>query len=275
MKRVIVLVLMFLLALTAFSQSLVIKGSNTVYPVAQVWAEEFKKEHPDVNITLEGAGSSTGIKALFNNQTDIANASRWLKDSELKLMNEEGRYFVPFIVGYDGIAVIVNPSLPLDSITTDQLKKLYTGEITNWSQIDPELPNTRVVLYSRDTASGTFEYFVESVLEGERLVPYTQMLPSNRAEVEQVSQNKYAIGYVGMAYVTDEVKALKVNSVEPSLRNVNSGEYPISRPLFMFLEATNGLPKGLAWEFLQFGLSPKGQSLILDVGYVNAYGTDK
>jgi phosphate transport system substrate-binding protein len=275
MKRVIVLVLMFLLALTAFSQSLVIKGSNTVYPVAQVWAEEFKKEHPDVNITLEGAGSSTGIKALFNNQTDIANASRWLKDSELKLMNEEGRYFVPFIVGYDGIAVIVNPSLPLDSITTDQLKKLYTGEITNWSQIDPELPNTRVVLYSRDTASGTFEYFVESVLEGERLVPYTQMLPSNRAEVEQVSQNKYAIGYVGMAYVTDEVKALKVNSVEPSLRNVNSGEYPISRPLFMFLEATNGLPKGLAWEFLQFGLSPKGQSLILDVGYVNADGTDK
>jgi phosphate transport system substrate-binding protein len=275
MKRVIVLVLMFLLALTAFSQSLVIKGSNTVYPVAQVWAEEFKKEHPDVNITLEGAGSSTGIKALFNNQTDIANASRWLKDSELKLMNEEGRYFVPFIVGYDGIAVIVNPSLPLDSITTDQLKKLYTGEITNWSQIDPELPNTRVVLYSRDTASGTFEYFVESVLEGERLVPYTQMLPSNRAEVEQVSQNKYAIGYVGMAYVTDEVKALKVNSVEPSLRNVNSGEYPISRPLFMFLEATNGLPKGLAWEFLQFGLSPKGQSLVLDVGYVNAYGTDK
>jgi phosphate transport system substrate-binding protein len=275
MKRVIVLVLMFLLALTAFSQSLVIKGSNTVYPVAQVWAEEFKKEHPDVNITLEGAGSSTGIKALFNNQTDIANASRWLKDSELKLMNEEGRYFVPFIVGYDGIAVIVNPSLPLDSITTDQLKKLYTGEITNWSQIDPELPNTRVVLYSRDTASGTFEYFVESVLEGERLVPYTQMLPSNRAEVEQVSQNTYAIGYVGMAYVTDEVKALKVNSVEPSLRNVNSGEYPISRPLFMFLEATNGLPKGLAWEFLQFGLSPKGQSLILDVGYVNAYGTDK
>ncbi|MGC9383695.1 MAG: PstS family phosphate ABC transporter substrate-binding protein [Kosmotogaceae bacterium] len=275
MKRVIVLVLMFLLALTAFSQSLVIKGSNTVYPVAQVWAEEFKKEHPDVNITLEGAGSSTGIKALFNNQTDIANASRWLKDSELKLMNEEGRFFVPFIVGYDGIAVIVNPSLPLDSITTDQLKKLYTGEITNWSQIDPELPNTRVVLYSRDTASGTFEYFVESVLEGERLVPYTQMLPSNRAEVVQVSQNESAIGYVGMAYVTDEVKALKVNSVEPSLKNVNSGEYPISRPLFMFLEATNGLPKGLAWEFLQFGLSPKGQSLVLDVGYVNAYGTDK
>jgi phosphate transport system substrate-binding protein len=101
------------------------------------------------------------------------------------------------------------------------------------------------------------------------------MLPSNRAEVEQVSQNENAIGYVGMAYVTDEVKALKVNSVEPSLKNVNSGEYPISRPLFMFLEATNGLPKGLAWEFLQFGLSPKGQSLVLDVGYVNAYGTDK
>jgi phosphate transport system substrate-binding protein len=275
MKKIVLMVTVVLLGLFTFSQTLVIKGSNTVYPVAQAWAEQFQKEHPDVSITLEGAGSSTGIKALFNNQTDIANASRWLKDSELKLMNEEGRYFVPFIIGYDGIAIIVNPSLPLDSITTDQLKKLYTGEITNWSQIDPELPSTRIVLYSRDTASGTYEYFVESVLEGERLVPYTQMLPSNRAEVEQVSQNENAIGYVGMAYVTDEVKALKVNSVEPSLKNVNSGEYPISRPLFMFLEATNGLPKGLAWEFLQFGLSPKGQSLVLDVGYVNAYGTDK
>jgi phosphate transport system substrate-binding protein len=275
MKKIVLMVTVVLLGLFTFSQTLVIKGSNTVYPVAQAWAEQFQKEHPDVSITLEGAGSSTGIKALFNNQTDIANASRWLKDSELKLMNEEGRYFVPFIIGYDGIAIIVNPSLPLDSITTDQLKKLYTGEITNWSQIDPELPSTRIVLYSRDTASGTYEYFVESVLEGERLVPYTQMLPSNRAEVEQVSQNENAIGYVGMAYVTDEVKALKVNSVEPSLKNVNSGEYPISRPLFMFLEATNGLPKGLAWEFLQFGLSPKGQSLVLDVGYVNAYGMDK
>jgi phosphate transport system substrate-binding protein len=275
MKKIVLMVTVVLLGLFTFSQTLVIKGSNTVYPVAQAWAEQFQKEHPDVSITLEGAGSSTGIKALFNNQTDIANASRWLKDSELTLMNEEGRYFVPFIIGYDGIAIIVNPSLPLDSITTDQLKKLYTGEITNWSQIDPELPSTRIVLYSRDTASGTYEYFVESVLEGERLVPYTQMLPSNRAEVEQVSQNENAIGYVGMAYVTDEVKALKVNSVEPSLKNVNSGEYPISRPLFMFLEATNGLPKGLAWEFLQFGLSPKGQSLVLDVGYVNAYGTDK
>jgi phosphate transport system substrate-binding protein len=275
MKKIVLMVTVVLLGLFTFSQTLVIKGSNTVYPVAQAWAEQFQKEHPDVSITLEGAGSSTGIKALFNNQTDIANASRWLKDSELTLMNEEGRYFVPFIIGYDGIAIIVNPSLPLDSITTDQLKKLYTGEITNWSQIDPELPSTRIVLYSRDTASGTYEYFVESVLEGERLVPYTQMLPSNRAEVEQVSQNENAIGYVGMAYVTDEVKALKVNSVEPSLKNVNSGEYPISRPLFMFLEATNGLPKGLAWEFLQFGLSPKGQSLVLDVGYVNAYGMDK
>ncbi|MFO7882921.1 MAG: substrate-binding domain-containing protein, partial [Kosmotogaceae bacterium] len=156
-----------------------------------------------------------------------------------------------------------------------QLKKIYTGEINNWKQINSDLPNTRIVLYSRDTASGTFEYFIESVLEGERLVPYTQMLPSNRAEVEQVSQNKNAIGYVGMAYVTDEVKSLKVNTVEPSLKKVNSGEYPLSRPLFMFIDATNGLPKGLSWEFLQFGLSPEGQSLVLDVGYVNAYGIDK
>lgn len=275
MKKIVLMVTVVLLGLFTFSQTLVIKGSNTVYPVAQAWAEQFQKEHPDVSITLEGAGSSTGIKALFNNQTDIANSSRWLKDSELQLMFEEGRYFIPFIIGYDGISIIVNPSLDLDSITITQLKKIYTGEIATWKQLKPDLPNTRIVLYSRDTASGTFEYFVEHVLEGERLVPHTQMLPSNRAEVEQVSQNKNAIGYVGMAYVTDEVKALNVEGVEPTLKNVNTGKYPISRPLFMFLDATNGLPKGLSWEFLQFGLSPKGQSLVLGVGYVNAYGTDK
>ncbi len=275
MKRLILLVTVVLLALFTFGQTLVIKGSNTVYPVAQIWAEEFQKSNPDVRISIEGAGSSTGIKALFNNQTNIANASRWLKDSELEQMSKEGRYFIPFIIGFDGIAIVVHPSLPLDSITTDELKKIYTGKINNWNQIDPDLPNTRIVLYSRDTASGTFEYFVESVLEGERLVPYTQMLPSNRAEVEQVSQNDNAIGYVGMAYVTDEVKALKVNDIEPSLKNVNSGTYPISRPLFMFLEATDGLPEGLTWDFLQFGLSPRGQSLVLEAGYVNAYGTDE
>ncbi|MEA2065880.1 MAG: PstS family phosphate ABC transporter substrate-binding protein [Thermotogota bacterium] len=275
MERKILVLIVVLLSLLAFSQTLVIKSSNTVYPVDQAWAEAFQKEHPDVSITLEGAGSSTGIKALFNNQTDISNSSRWLKDAELQQMFEEGSYFIPFIVGYDGIAIIVNPSLPLDSITINQLKKIYTGEIVTWKQINPDLPNTRVVLYSRDTASGTFEYFVEHVLEGERLVPYTQMLPSNRAEVEQVSQNENAIGYVGMAYITDKVKALNVEGIEPTLKNVNTGKYPISRPLFMFLDATNVLPTGLSWEYLQFGLSPKGQSFVLDVVYVNAYGTDK
>ncbi|OAA21233.1 PstS family phosphate ABC transporter substrate-binding protein [Kosmotoga sp. DU53] len=274
MKKAFLLVFL----LTAFiisAETLVIKGSNTVYPVAQLWAEEFKKLHPDVDISIEGAGSSTGIKALFNRQTDIANASRWLKSSEIEKMNAEGRYFIPFIVAYDGIAIIVNKSLGIDSITIDQLYKIYSGKITKWNQIDPSLPKKRIVVYSRDNASGTFEYFVEHVMKKEKFAPYVQMLPSTNAEVERVKQNKYAIGYIGMGYVTDEVKALKVEGIEPTVENVNTGKYPISRPLFMFVDATEGLPTGLVMDFIRFVLSPEGQALVLKVGYVNAYGIEK
>ena len=147
MKKVFLLVFL-LTALVMSARTLVIKGSNTVYPIAQLWAEEFKKLHPEVDISIEGAGSSTGIKALFNKQTDIADASRWLKSSEIEKMNIEGRYFIPFIIAYDGIAIIVNKALGVDSITIDQLYKIYSGKITRWNQISPYLPNKRIVAVS-------------------------------------------------------------------------------------------------------------------------------
>lgn len=274
MKKVFLLVFL-LTALVMSARTLVIKGSNTVYPIAQLWAEEFKKLHPEVDISIEGAGSSTGIKALFNKQTDIADASRWLKSSEIEKMNIEGRYFIPFIVAYDGIAIIVNKALGVDSITIDQLYKIYSGKITRWNQISPYLPNKRIVVYSRDNASGTFEYFVEHVMKKEKFAPYVQMLPSTNAEVERVRQNKYAIGYIGMGYITDEIKALKVEGIEPTIENVSTGKYPISRPLFMFVDATEGLPTGLVMDYIRFAISPKGQALVLKAGYVNAYGIEK
>lgn len=274
MKKIFLLAFL-LIAFLVPARTLIIKGSNTVYPIAQLWAEEFKKLYPDVEISIEGAGSSTGIKALFNKQADIANASRWLKPSEIKQMHEKGMYFIPFIVAYDGIAIIVNKSMGIDSITLEQLYKIYSGKITKWNQLDPSLPERRIVIYSRDTASGTFEYFIEHVMKGEKFAPHVQMLPSTNAIVERVKQNKYAIGYIGMGYITDDVKALKVEGIEPTLENVNTGKYPISRPLFMFVDATEGLPKGLVMDFIRFALSPKGQALVLKAGYVNAYGIEK
>jgi len=267
-----IVVVLLILVGTTLGSTLVIKGSNTVYPVAQLWAEAYKEINPDVEISIEGAGSSTGIKALFNGQTDIANSSRWIKTSEIEQMNQDGKYFIPFIVAYDGIAIVVNKSLGIENITVQQLYDIYSGKVTTWNQIDSSLPKVRIVPMSRDNASGTFEYFVEHVMKGEKLAPQVQQLASTRAEVEQVMQNRYAIGYIGMGYITEDVKALTVENIEPTVANVNSGAYPISRPLFMFVDATDGLPTGIIGEFLRFALSPEGQSAVLSVGYVNAYG---
>ena len=272
-KTVILISLVILSTVFVFGSTLVIKGSNTVYPVAQLWAEAYKALNPNVEISIEGAGSSTGIKALFNNQADIANSSRWLKSSEIEQMNKDGRYFIPYVVAYDGIAIIVNKSLAIDNITVQQLFEIYSGKVTTWDQIDSSLPRTRIVPLSRDNASGTFEYFVESVMKGEKLAPQVQQLASTRAEVEQVMQNRNAIGYIGMGYITDEVKAITVDGIEPTVANVNSGSYPISRPLFMFVDATKNYPSGIVADFLRFALSPEGQEAVIGVGYVNAYGT--
>lgn len=273
MKKTAVLTSLVIFAIFTFASTLVIKGSNTVYPVAQLWVEGFKALNPDVEISIEGAGSSTGIKALFNDQTDIANSSRWLKASEIERLHKDGKYFIPYTVAYDGIAIVVNRELGIENITIQQLYDIYSGKVSFWNQIDPSLPKARIVAFSRDNASGTFESFVEHVMKGEKLAPQIQQLASTTTEVEQIIQNRYAIGYIGMGYITGEVKPLKVEGVEATVANVNSSSYPISRPLFMFVDVTNGLLEGNTAAFLRYALSPEGQAAVLGAGYINAYGT--
>lgn len=272
------LILLSLITVVITAQTLVIKGSNTVYPIAQLWVEAFKKLYPNVTVTLEGAGSTTGIKALFNETTDIANSSRFLKAEEIDEMHKTGRYFLPILIAYDGLSVIVHPSLPIEDISIETLKKIYTGEITEWNQVDPKLPKRPIVVYSRNTASGTFETWVEKVLKGAKLSPAVQMLESSQAEIESVATNPYAIGYTGMGYVTKQVKALKVNGIAPTVENVLAGIYPISRPLFMFIDLkrfNNAWPdKGVVADYLRFVLSPAGQRLVKEAGYIPAYGTE-
>jgi phosphate transport system substrate-binding protein len=272
-KKVLLTLVLVGVALFSFAETLVIKGSNTIFPVAQLWIEELKDMYPDLTITLEGAGSSTGIAALFNGTTDIANSSRWLKESELDQMHQEGKYFIPIVIGYDGIAIIVNPSLGIDEISIEELAKIYSGEITRWNQLNPNLPNQRIVVYSRNSASGTYETFVEKVLEGKRMAPTVQMVESTHAEVQAVAQNLYAIAYTGVGYVTDDVKVLSVEGIQPTKLNILNSVYPISRPLYMFIDATNGYPQtGPVKQYLTFGLSKRGQELVEQAGYVAAYG---
>jgi phosphate transport system substrate-binding protein len=272
-KFILTIAFVSLFAVFGFANSLVIKGSNTMLDIAQLWVEEFNKQNPDIKVTLEGAGSSTGIAALFNGTTDIANSSRWFKDSEVQKMFEMKKWFAPVLVAWDGIAIVVHKDLPVKNLTIQQIKDIYTGKITRWNQIDPNLPARDIVAFSRNTASGTFEVFKEKVLGDEKMSPRVRMLESSMAELETVAKTPYSIAYFGVGYVDQSVKVVSVNGVMPTKQNILSAKYPLSRPLFIFIDVTKGwLEEGPVAEFLRFVMSKKGQELVEKAGFVAALG---
>jgi len=273
MKKGLLVTLIIVIAFVGFAGTMAIKGSNTVFPVSQLWIEELKEMYPDIEITLEGAGSTTGVTALFNGTADIGNTSRWLKETEIQKMHDEGKYFIPFVVAYDGIAIVVNKENKLDNITVEQLKGIYTGKINRWSQLNPNLPNQPIIFYSRNTASGTYETFEGKILNGERMDPRARMVESTQLEIDSIAQNPYAIAYTGYGYVNDKVKVLKLEGVMPSIETILTSEYYLSRPLFMWVDATDGFPEtGDVKKYITFGMSKRGQELVEQAGYVGAYG---
>ncbi|ANE41596.1 MAG: phosphate ABC transporter substrate-binding protein [Fervidobacterium sp.] len=272
-KFILTIAFVSLFAVFGFATALVIKGSNTMLDIAQLWVEEFNKQNPDIKVTLEGAGSSTGIAALFNGTTDIANSSRWFKDSEVQKMFEMKKWFAPVLVAWDGIAIVVHKDLPVKNLTIQQIKDIYTGKITRWNQIDPNLPARDIVAFSRNTASGTFEVFKEKVLGDEKMSPRVRMLESSMAELETVAKTPYSIAYFGVGYVDQSVKVVSVNGVMPTKQNILSSKYALSRPLFIFIDVTKGWPEeGPVAEFLRFVMSKKGQELVEKAGFVAALG---
>ncbi|MCD6138424.1 MAG: phosphate ABC transporter substrate-binding protein [Deltaproteobacteria bacterium] len=250
----------------AIAGRLVIKGSTTVLPIAQRAAEDFMKINPDVKISVSGGGSGNGIKAIIDGTTDIADASRFMKDKEIQLAMKKGVLPVPHRVALDCVVPVVHPSNPLKKVTMDQLKDIYTGKIRRWKELGG--PNKPIVVISRDTSSGTYEVWHKKVLKKEKVTPKALLQASNGAVVQAVANNKYAIGYIGIGYLSKSVKALKVNNVEASATTALNGTYPISRPLFMF---TNGWPKGDIISFINFLLSPTGQKIVQEEGYVPLY----
>jgi phosphate transport system substrate-binding protein len=268
MKSRIVLFAMvatILLSLAGFAlgkTSIIIKGSTTVLPIAQKVLEAYTKEHPDVNISLSGGGSGDGIKALIDGMTDIANSSREIKLAEVAKAKEKGVDPVAHIVAYDAIVPIVHPKNKVQGLSLDQLSQIYQGKITNWKEVGGD--DLTIVVVSRDSSSGTFESWGHLVLKEARVTPKAQMQASNGAVVQTVAKNKYAIGYIGLGYVNKSVKPLKVNNIDATVETARTGQYPISRPLYMY---TNGEPKGEVENFIKFIYSPKGQSIIAEVGF--------
>ena len=256
-----------LLANIAWAGNIEIKGSTTVLPIAQKVAEAYMKQNPDVKISISGGGSGNGIKAIIDGSTDIADSSRFIKDKEVKLAVEKGVYPVPFAVAYDCIIPVVHPSNPVNNLTLDQLKAIYKGEIKNWKEVGGA--DKKIVVISRDTSSGTYEVWEEKVMKKERVFPGALLQASNGAIVQAISKNENAIGYIGLGYLNNTIKATTVNSIKGSAASTLDGTFPISRALYMF---TNGWPKDDTLNFINFMLNPeKGQKYVEETGFVRLY----
>jgi len=250
------------------------KGSDTLVNLALAWAEAYMQIHPEVQISVTGGGSGTGIAAMINGTVDIANTSREMKSEEIEAAQANGIEPVEFVVARDAIAVVVHPSNPVDGLTLRQISDIYTGKITNWKEVGGE--DRPIVLLSRESNSGTYVYFLENVVRsGDKasdllFSPDTLLMPSSEGISTEVRQNPNAIGYDGLGYVTADQKIIAIAPqpeaayILPSLATVNDGTYPVARALYMY---TPGKPGGAVKAYLDWILN-EGQSLVLDLGFV-------
>jgi phosphate transport system substrate-binding protein len=250
------------------SETITVKGSDTMVILAQRWAEAYMQQHSGVIVQVTGGGSGTGISALINGTTDICNASRPMKPSEKeKLKQRYNTLGVEIKTAKDGLSIYVNESNPIQELSLAQLKNIYTGAITNWQELGGS--NQRIILYGRDNSSGTYVYFRDNVLKGNDYSSTMQSLPGTAAIVNAVAKDKFGIGYGGAAYGKGirEVKIRKDDAspaYAPTEENVKNGNYPISRYLYMYVKSR---PTGALKEYIDWILSPEGQQIVSKVGY--------
>lgn len=253
----------------AASQALTVKGSDTMVQLAQAWAQDFMKANPNIKVSVTGGGSSTGIAALFNKSTDIANSSRNIKKEEIDKGKTNGVDAKEFAVAQDALSIVVNPSNPIKELTMGQLKDIFMGKIKNWKELGGNDAN--IVAVSRESSSGTYVFFQEHVLDKEPFAANVQLSPSTSQIVDGVAQDAGSIGYVGLGYVTDKVKAIPIKkdttaaAVVGEVATVLDGTYPLSRPLF---EYTSGEPTGTAKVWLDWVVGPEGQAIVEKLGFV-------
>lgn len=252
----------------AATTSITVKGSDTMVILSQRWAEEYMKSNSNVSIQVTGGGSGTGISALINGTTDICNASRPMKGSEReKLKQRYASLGVEIKVAKDGVSLYVHESNPIQELTIDQIKAIYTGLITNWKQVGGK--DARIVVYGRENSSGTYVYFRDVVLKGQDYVGTMQSMPGTAAVVNAVSKDINGIGYGGAAYGKG-IRYIKVKkdantqAYEPTKENIKANLYPITRFLYMYVKSR---PTGEVKKFIDWILSDKGQEIVSKVGY--------
>lgn len=268
--KLAVAVLLVVLAISCKSdetKKITIKGSDTLVILSQKWAEAFMKENPKVVIQVTGGGSGVGIAALINGSTDIANASRPIKPSEIDKLKEKYKVSgIEIACAKDGLSVFLNKENPVSELTIEQLGNIFSGKITNWKEFGGE--DSKIQLYGRESSSGTFDFFKEHVVKTD-FSPTCKTLPGTAAIVNAIKNDKYGIGYGGAAY-TEGVKDCKVKKdatsegVLPSAETIKNETYPISRYLYMYLKSA---PTGDTKAFVDWILGSEGQKMVGKVGY--------
>ena len=279
LKKGLFVSVMILFAATAFAakdkNSIQVKGSDTMVNLGQAWAEKYMEKNAGEFIAVTGGGSGTGLSSLISGSCDIAMSSRNIKEKEISLAKQKGINPNEIKVALDGLAVVVNPSNPVSKLTIDQLAGIFSGKITNWKELGGR--DEKIVILSREVNSGTHVYFKEHVLRKndpngkEEFAPSALLLSSSQAIADEVAGNPDAVGYYGMGYTSSKQKSIAVAKDEkseyviPTIENVVSGRYPISRPLFLY---SNGSPAGLVKELVDFTLSKEGQDIVSATDFV-------
>jgi phosphate transport system substrate-binding protein len=268
MKLILALLVMALTPGFSTDTVITVKGSDTMVILAQRWAEVYMSKNSATTVQITGGGSGVGIAALINGTTDLCNSSRPMKPSEReKLKQRYNSLGVEIKVAKDGLSLYQNESNSIKELSLDQIKDIYTGKITNWKDVGGA--NAKIIVYGRENSSGTYVYFKDNVLGGADFTSTMQSMPGTAAVVNAVAKDKNAIGFGGAAYAKG-IKFIKVKkdasstSFEPTAENVKSGDYPISRYLYIY---TKSKPTGAIKEYIDWILSSEGQEIVNKVGY--------
>jgi phosphate transport system substrate-binding protein len=256
-------------AALAQQPTLRISGSSTLLPVLQSVAEYYLKLRPDLLLTVSGTGTGEGFRSLIDGNIDLAAASREIKLEEAQRAQADDLELIKQTVAVDCLAVIVHPSNPVENLTLAQLKGVYDGSVTNWNQVGGA--DMVIVPINRDSSSGTFEIWIEKILLGERHRPDAQVQASSGGVAYAVAGNRYAVGYVSLGFVSEQVKALKVEGVAPSIQTVTDDTYPIKRDLYLFSRTDKSAEVD---KFIEFILSDDQTALIEKEGFLPAPKTE-
>ena len=265
LKHIFLAVTLFGAATTAHAERLVLKGSDTLgAKLVPQLAEAFKAQNAGTTFDIAAEGSTTGIAALTDGTAQIGMSSRRAKPAEVSAASAKGVNMKPTVVAYDGIAVIVNSANPLKGMTKRQVEQIFTGEVADWSAVGGS--GGKISIYTRNTASGTYSDFKELAMKKRDYAGGSQKMAGNEQIAAEVAKNANGVGYVGMAYTKAAgLKVMAIDGVTPSVQSVLGKTYPYARPTFYY---TNGEPSGLAKQFLDFTISPAGQKIVAQVGFV-------